>query len=109
MGFFSWECAECGGSIRNQYADDDARTKHRGITHVRPDGVVAGTYEGYGVVLGEDIYEWLGEGDRDLGISRQFDEDYHDLKIKVLHSDCYTGQKYKDLPESPVASDQGYW
>jgi len=60
MGFFSWECAECGGSIRNQYADDDARTKHRGITHVRPDGVVAGTYEGSGWVKATGIWVFRG-------------------------------------------------
>jgi len=111
MGFFSWDCAVCEMPIMNKYADDDHGRKHRGMVHVRPRDIVEGDYEGYGVVGGEDIYEWAGDGDRDLGIHRGFHEVEcpDNREIKLLHRDCYTEQEYDDLEESPTAENQGYW
>ena len=111
MGFFSWDCAECGKSIMNKHADHDSCRRHRGITHVRPDDSLAGEYDGYGSVAGEDIYAWVGDGDRDLGIEISLSSYPRpaDRQIKVLHRDCYNGQKYAELPESEMAENQGYW
>lgn len=111
MGFFSWDCAACEKPIMNKHADDDHGRKHRGVAHIQPHDVVEGDYAGYGVVAGQDIYEWAGDGDRDLGIRRGFHEvECPDTReIKLLHRDCYTGQEYDDLEESPTAENQGYW
>ena len=112
MGFFSWNCAECGKSIRNQYADKDHQRVHGGICQVLPDdSTVEGDYEGYGSIEGHDIYAWIGDGDRDDGIRISFSDDGPppDKLVKVLHRKCNHGQKYADLNESPTADDQGYF
>ena len=85
MGFFSWDCAECGESIRNLHTHE-----HQGIVWVKPDRVHRGPYEGYGMVDGHDAHAWAGP-------------------VKMLHPDCYNQQAYLDLEESPDAYDQGFF
>jgi hypothetical protein len=110
MGFFSWDCAKCGESICNIYADGVPRERKQAVM-LTPSGPVTDRgYGGYGIIGGVDVYEWIGEGDRDLGIHRDVHgEPPENRQIKIVHLACWDGETYDQLPASPIADDQGYF
>jgi formylmethanofuran dehydrogenase subunit E len=108
MGFFSWECAKCGEAIYNRHSEKKDMSSCYLIT---PNNTIyEPNYEGYDVFGGVDIYELLGDGDRDLGIDRYFATPPSILfDIKVVHEKCFHKDKYEELAPSNHCSNQGFF
>jgi hypothetical protein len=107
MGFFSWECAECGGSISNKFS---TRPDDSDCVLITPDkNYHDPAYEGYGKFNGVDVYELLGGGDRDRGVEAFFNGDVLPFDIKVIHKRCQGTKGYDDYEESDRCPDQGYF
>ena len=98
MGFFSWECAVSGKSIRNKHTDEGATP----CVVVFPNGktIEENDYDGYGVFGGVDVYEMF---------SNWKDPKDKPYPIKIVAKENYNGQKYADLPESPQCDSQGFF
>jgi hypothetical protein len=90
MGFFSWECPECGHSIRFYGACRGAsRWLSQAVVIRRTGTIVRGSYDGYGRVDGYEI---------------------RDLKACIYHARCYHlagSPGYTGL--SNTARDQGFF
>jgi hypothetical protein len=55
MGFFSWNCNECGHPMLSRYATNDVNSWMNDVVIVRAKGdTIHGSYDGYGRV---DCYE----------------------------------------------------
>ncbi len=110
MGFFSWRCAECGESISNIYS---SRPEESDCVLITPNKTYHDpAYDGYGRFAGVDVYELLGDGDRDKAIKAQFNGNPDELpfKIKVLHKRCHSPDKtYADYAESERCEAQGFF
>ena len=108
MGFFSWKCAECNESVSNKHSiridDSDCMLVTPNETYHDPE------YDGYGVFGKVDVYEMLGDGDRNKGIETSFHGDKESLpfKIKIVHSRCHH-KTYDELDESERCSEQGFF
>jgi hypothetical protein len=105
MGFFSWKCCVSGKSLMNIYAGQGDWAAYL----VTPDRTYyESAYDGYGDFDGVDVYELIGDGDRDKGI-----QDYYNgtpkFDIKVVLRRYYTGQTYDQLPKSEDCPRQGYF
>jgi hypothetical protein len=107
MGFFSWNCAVSRKSIANRYSgrpanESDCYLVTPNKTYHEP------SYEGYGDFGGVDVYELLGDGDREKGI-----DDYYEgtpkFQIKIVSAKYYSGQKYDELKASTNCEYQGYF
>jgi hypothetical protein len=104
MGFFSWRCAKSGLSIASSYAC--LPDEYSDCYLVTPTNVYhESSYSGYGVFGGVDVYELLGDGDRDKGIFRE-DKPFD---IKIVLAKYYNGEKYDELPPSDDCEYQGYF
>jgi len=98
FGFFSWECAVCGKSIRAFMQSEESAWFNECVVK-RADGVLKrGRYDGYGGVYvynSNEVYEILE----------------HEKEPKVYHAYCF--DKWGDRPEfdhpSKEAEDQGFF
>ena len=107
MGFFSWNCAVSGKSVANRYSGRPASETNCYL--VTPDKRYhEPSYEGYGAFGGIDVYELLGDGDRDKGIDESFNGTPK-FDIKIVLAKYYNGQKYDDLKPSTDCKYQGYF
>jgi len=108
MGFFSWKCAECNESVSNKHSsridDSDCMLVTPNETYHDPE------YDGYGVFGKVDVYELLGDGDREKAIETFYSDDRESLpfKIKIVHTIC-AGKSYDELNESENCPEQGYF
>jgi len=58
MGFFSWNCNECGHPLLSRYATNKINSWMRLVVAVKPDGTtIEGGYDGYGRVDGVEIHD----------------------------------------------------
>ncbi|MCM3273779.1 hypothetical protein [Paenibacillus elgii] len=57
---------------------------------------------------GKDVYELLGNGDRNKGISEHF-SGKGKFDIKIVLKENYCGQTYEELPQSEDCEYQGYF
>ena len=77
-----------------------------------PDEVIhEPAYDGYGTFGGVDVYELLGEGDRNLGIERDYEpklKSERPFDIKVVLAKFYNGESYDELKPSKHCPYQGY-
>ena len=130
MGFFGWECAISGRSIRNVYTDKPTR----GLILVAPnknDNMKVSSYDGYGNFAGVDIHAWLAvvTGESEYNNWSELDdfaledtvkmenyrkmgyaiEDSKKTSIKIVFEDCYNGELYEDLPSSNWDESQGFF
>ncbi len=106
MGFFSWNCAECGESISNIYS---SRPDDSACALITPDkNYHDPAYDGYGRFAGVDVYELLGDGDREKAINAK--PSALPFKVKLVHADCYDPCKtYSDYKESETDPTQGFF
>lgn len=108
IGFFSWKCAVTDVSIANIYSGRiREQSKCYLITPTKT--YYEPAYEGYGVFGGADVYELLGNGDRDNGIDLYFREGGPPFDVKVVLAQFYNGQTYEELPPSKNCPHQGYF
>ncbi len=119
MGFSSWTCSCCGKSIANKYAKVNA--KFSSAIVVLPNRIIKeSNYDGYGVFGGEDIFELIGNGDRDLGIDLYFStqDELEELNItakkmfdiKIVHTHCYNeSMTYRYIKPSIQCPHQGFF
>ena len=108
MGFFSWKCSECDESVTNKWSN---HPKNSNCVLVTPDkNYHEPAYDGYGVFDGHDVYELLGNGDRDKAIGTFYNGDRESLpfKIKIVHTRC-AGKSYDELNESDDCPQQGFF
>ena len=107
MGVFSWKCAKSGVSIACEGADKPLWQSQ--CVLVTPMGnFYEMSYEGYGEFGGKDVYELLGDGNRDLGLDRHFSGTAK-FDIKVVLRCHYEGESYEELPVSEECEYQGYF
>ena len=110
MGCFSWTCAKSGLSIATVWSG--LPVEYSGCYLVTPDKVIyEPEYDGYGMFGGVDVYELLGEGDRDLGIERNFEPELRSEKpfdVKVVLAKFYKGESYGELEPSKLCPYQGF-
>lgn len=107
MGQFSWKCAVSGEALVEKWSDVLEESEHSAYL-VTPDATYfEECYEGYGVFGGKDVYELLGNGDRNEGIDLYY-EGEAPFEIKIVLADHYTGQTYDELPASETDPDQGW-
>ena len=56
MGFFSWNCKECGKSIRSPYSvDKNTDWMADAVALLKNGSVIIGEYDGYGRIGGTDL------------------------------------------------------
>ena len=110
MGFFSWNCAECGESISNMFSN---RPEDSECVLVTPDkNIHDPMYEGYGKFNGVDVFELIGDGNVTRAIDIYCTGDPNDLlfRIKVVHKRCHhSGKGYDDYYVSEDCEFQGYF
>lgn len=109
MGFFSWKCAVSGESVANIYSGMDISQSD--CVLITPNKVYfEPSYEGYGEFGGVDVYDLLGDGDRNKGIDDYFNGNpKHDIKVvlsKHYEKDKHT---YDSLKASETCEYQGYF
>lgn len=109
MGQFSWLCAVSGEALVEKWSDVLDESEHSAYL-VTPNGTYfEECYEGYGVFGGKDVYELLGNGDRNEGIDLYYGHGGKaPFEIKIVLADHYTGQTYDELPASETDPDQGW-
>ncbi len=112
MGFFSWKCAVSSESVANRYSGKPKEQTECYL--ITPNNVYyEDNYEGYGEFGGVDVYELLGDGNRNLGIDREYrqaeDGSTLPFEIKIVLAKHYNGQKYEDLEKSDICDCQGYF
>lgn len=107
-GIFSWKCSKCGDSIYNKHSNKKELSSCYLIT---PDKTIyEPLYDGYGVFGNFDIYELLGEGNRDLGLDRYFDSpSMMPFDIKVVHEQCFHKDSDDELKSSMICDKQGFF
>ena len=107
MGQFSWLCAVSGEALIEKWSNVLEKSEHSAYL-VTPDATYfEKCYEGYGVFGGKDVYELLGDGDRNEGIDLYY-EGKAPFEVKVVLADYYTGQTYDELEESSIDPNQGW-
>lgn len=107
MGQFSWLCAISGEALVDKWSNVQDKSEHSAYL-VTPDATYfEECYEGYGVFGGKDVYELLGDGDRNEGIDLYY-EGEAPFEIKVVLADHYKGQTYDELEKSPTDPNQGW-
>lgn len=105
MGMFSWKCAVSGISVAN--VNVGLNSEQSKCYLVTPEKTYyEPAYQGYGVFGGFDVYELLGDGDRNKGIKLD-SKDRGNFKIKVVLKKFYTGQNYDELKISNSCEYQG--
>jgi hypothetical protein len=89
MGFYSWDCEECGKSLKNEYTDTP-KEQRIGTALLENGSIIHGEYTGYGSL-------------EDLDIS--------DGSPTIYHKACWVkaGKPTEYKGESPSAGDQGYF
>lgn len=109
MGFFSWKCAVSGESIANIFSGmPKEQTECYLVTPSRT--YYERAYEGYGVFAGHDVFELIGQGNRDKGIDQALScEDTAPLHVKVVLKKVYDNHSYDELPKSEFCPYQGYF
>lgn len=106
MGMFSWKCCVSGESLANI---DSSRPNKSSCYLVTPDKTYyESAYEGYGEFDGVDIYELLGDGDRNKGIKDDC-EGKRKFEIKIVLEEHYNGQNYDVLKSSEDCPYQGFF
>ncbi|OAB45988.1 hypothetical protein [Paenibacillus glacialis] len=107
MGMFSWKCAVSKLSIANVHSGQSPkRSQCYLITPTQ--SIYEDAYDGYGVFGGKDVYELLGDGDRDKGIKNDL-SGKGKFEIKIVLKQFYKGQTYDQLLESESCPDQGFF
>ncbi|MBU7315970.1 hypothetical protein [Paenibacillus oleatilyticus] len=107
MGMFSWTCAVSGKSLANIHSG--MPPKQSKCYLVTPtETIYEDAYDGYGIFGGKDVYELLGNGDRNKGISEHF-SGKGKFDIKIVLKENYCGQTYEELPQSGDCEYQGYF
>jgi len=115
MGQFSWKCSKCN----EQILSDSTRRNYNQAVLITPEkNHVETDYQGYGEFGGVDAYEWLGKkfmdtfarlkdsGElREIGIMAA---DQVSEGIRIVHRDCFRGEKYDQLANSESDPDQGW-
>jgi len=112
MGFFSWKTMDTDRSISNIFSDRG--TFRITMTDDKNNRWLEKEYEGYGVFGGKDYYELLdemngGDGNRDEGIRKAFDENGDGYNPKLVYPSLTEDGAYRG-PNSPESCDfQGYF
>lgn len=99
MGFFSWDCRECGHPMLSKYATNHINNWMRDVVVVEHDGnVVKGEYDGYGRVGGRELRYGPWEDGTLLN------------EPGCWHKACWElAGKPTDYEPSPMSEDQGYF
>ena len=94
MGFFSWNCRECGHPMLSSYVINDVNSWMNDAVGILKDGrVIQGTYDGYGRV-------------GDFCLVREG----RSLNACVYHQACWEkAGKPTEYTESSRSEDQGYF
>jgi hypothetical protein len=107
MGLFSWKCAVSRKKVASVYRGRESEQSKCYLVTPSKTFYEPG-YEGYGMFGGADVFELVGEGDRDKGI-----DDYFSGKpafdIKVVLASQYKGQRYDELQPSEDCERQGFY
>jgi hypothetical protein len=107
MSLYSWKCAVSGQKIASAYRGRESE-KSRCYLVTPSKTYYEHAYEGYGTFGGADVFELLGDGDRDKGIDVYFDGKPA-FDVKVVLASKYTGQRYDELPPSKDCERQGFY
>lgn len=107
MGQFSWKCCVSGEALVEKWSKVQDESEHSAYLVTPTATYYEPCYEGYGVFGGKDVYELLGDGDRNVGIDRHFDGGAP-FDIKIVLADHYTGQTYDELEASEDDENQGW-
>lgn len=106
MGQFSWKCAVSNEALVSK--ENALRESECQAYLVTPNATYfEPAYEGYGEFGGVDVYELLGNGDRNVGIDLHYDGKAP-WEIKIVLAEYYNGQKYEELPRSEEDESQGW-
>lgn len=94
MGFFSWNCPECGHSIMSPYVEYNGDDYLNRCTLVDKNGDVmaVGEYDGYGRIT-------AGGGEFEINWT---------LPVYIYHTKCWKNRKHP-VEESMNAEGQGYF
>lgn len=105
--FFSWKCSVSNESIACRYANQPLAqsecylvTPH--ATYYEP------AYSGNGDFGSVDVYDLLGNGDREVGVIRSMlYPDQAPFDIKVVLAKYYKNQSYDELSPSEICERKG--
>lgn len=91
MGFFSWNCTECGHSIMAPYVDTGDLNLNKCVVLTPGGNMIKGSYDGYGRVEGFEI-DWQ-------------------KPVQLMHEHCWEeAEKPMEFKRaSPNAEGQGFF
>lgn len=107
MGFYSWKCSISGESVASI-------TSGRPIEQSRcylvtpEETIYEPRYEGLCEFGGQDVFELLGDGNREKGID-DYCEGEPKFEIKVVLKKHFNNQTYAELAASEICEYQGHF
>ncbi len=91
MGFFGWCCAKCKKPVLADAVATPGYTKYaQGVLLTQNGSKIIGTYDGYGNLDDFEIPWSSGEP-------------------KLVHTGCYEGETFEQLPESESDDNQSFF
>mgnify|MGYP003151588660 CR=1 FL=1 len=106
MGFFSWDCRECGHPMLSEYATNHINNWMRDVVVVEHDGnIVKGEYDGYGRVFFSGGWE-----DHELKYGTWTARGNCLNEPSCWHKACWElAGKPTNYEPSAMSADQGYF